>query len=422
MMKVNKTEFVIAGILLAAALILGATLLPSSLLFSRLITGLGIGYVLARGYFGFAGSANLAFRRGSTKLMRALMLLVILASFVSLFYSAVPASDVNPDFVMKYNLFVHPVTMGTIIGGFMFGVGMAFASGCASGLLTDLTLEFPKAVLGIIFFGIGFLLSMPFGAKMPWINTSLIKSSADTNGVWFPDLFKFDGLNGFLGALILNIILAAIVIKLSYVYEAKRKAKGTYTPVDTEVEAEQAVGQLLDTNLSFYQRFFARPWTLWESAIGMAIMYAAVLGLTKGAWGVSGAFPFWVAKLANLFGVSAEAIGNYTGNAKLVAPGIFQHQMSLQGFAIAIGAFIALLSMGRLFASFKAGLKIKGKQAIFAIIGGLLMGLSIGFGKGCNAGALFSPIVSFSLSGWIFLVFMVCGAYVGNRIMNLNKK
>ena len=33
MMKVNKTEFVIAGILLAAALILGATLLPSSLLF-----------------------------------------------------------------------------------------------------------------------------------------------------------------------------------------------------------------------------------------------------------------------------------------------------------------------------------------------------------------------------------------------------
>ena len=29
------------------------------------------------------------------ELMRALMLLVILASFVSLFYSAVPASDVN---------------------------------------------------------------------------------------------------------------------------------------------------------------------------------------------------------------------------------------------------------------------------------------------------------------------------------------
>lgn len=421
-MKVNKKEYAIAGTLLAVALVAGGLFLPSSLHFSRLIIGLGIGYVLGRGFYGFAGTANRAYNTGSTKLMRSFMLLIILSSFITVFFAAVPASDVNPGFVLQYSHFIHPVSLGTIVGSFIFGVGMAFAGACASGVLTDLSLEFPKAVLALIFFGMGFVISMPFGAKMPWIGTSFIKSSPDINGVWFPDLFRFDGLNGFLGALLLNILLAAIVIKLSYVYEARRKAKGTLRAVGSEKESEEAMGQLLDTNLSFYQRFFARPWTLWESAAAMALMYAALMGFTKSAWGVSGAFGFWFAKILNLLGVSAEAIGNYTGNPNLVTPGVFEHQQSVQDIGIALGAFIALFSMGRLFTSFKAGLKIKGKQAFFASVGGLLMGLSIGFSRGCNAGGLFSPIVSFSLSGWIFLVFMVCGAFVGNRLMNLKKK
>ncbi len=418
-MKINSKEIVIAGILLASALLLGATMLPSPLHFARLIIGLGIGYTLGRGAYGFAGTANRAYNSGSTKLMRSFMLLIILSSFATVVFAAVPANAVNPDFVLKYAHFIHPVTLGTVIGSFIFGLGMSFAGGCASGVLTDLSVEFPKALLALIFFGMGFVISMPFGAKFPGlINQSILKSSPDINGVWFPDLFKFDGLNGFLGSLIVNIILAMIVIKLSYAYEAKRKAAGTYSPVGSEVESEQALEQLLDTNLPFYQRFFVRPWTLWESAIAMALMYVALMGFTKSAWGVSGAFGFWFAKLLNLFGVSAEAIGNYTGNPNFVASGIFEHQQSVQDIGIILGAFIALFSMGKLIDSFKAGLKMSGKQAIFAIIGGLLMGLSIGISKGCNAGGLFSPIVSFSLSGWIFLVFMVGGAFVGNRIIN----
>ena len=422
-MKTNQTEIVIAGVLLAVALLLGATLLPSSPHFARLIIVMGLGYTLGRGAYGFAGTANRAYHTGSTKLMRSFMYLIILSSFVTVVFAAVPADAVNPDFVLKYGHFIHPVSLGTVIGSFMFGVGMSFAGGCASGVLTDMTVEFPKAVLALIFFGMGFVISMPFGAKFPTlVNGSFFTSSPDINGVWFPDLLKFDGLNGFLGTLIVNIILAAIVIKLSYAYEAKRKAAGTYSPVGSEKESEEAMAQLTDTDLSFYQRYFMRPWTLWESAIGMTLMYVALMGFTKSAWGVSGAFGFWFAKLMNLFGVSSEAIGNYTGNPNLVASGIFEHQQSVQDIGIVLGAFIALFSMGRLVDSFKAGLKIGSKQAILAVIGGLLMGLSIGLSKGCNAGGLFSPIVSFSLSGWIFLVFMVCGAIAGNLIISPKNK
>ena len=38
----------------------------------------------------------------------------------------------------------------------------------------------------------------------------------------------------------------------------------------------------------------------------------------------------------------------------------------------------------------------QGKQGDFSIIGGLLMGLSIGFGKGCNAGASFLQSSAFA--------------------------
>lgn len=415
----KKTEYAIGFGLLVLVLILGSTLLATPLHFARLLIGLGIGYLLARAAFGFAGTINRAFNTGSTKLMRAFMMLIILASFVTLIFAAIPASDVNPEFFVKYGHFIHPITLGTVIGSFMFGIGMSFAGGCASGVLTDLSVAFPKALLALIFFGMGFVISIPFGSKLPgyFVNESLIKSSPEVNGVFFPDLFKFDGFNGFLGAFILTIILAAIVIKLSFAYEAKRKREGTYEVVESELEGEKSLVHFVEQDkLTFYEKWFARPWSLWEGAIAMTLMYAALMGLTKSAWGVSGAFGFWFAKLATTLGLSKDALLNYVGNPEYLNPTIFTHQQSVQDMGIILGAFIALLTMGRLFKSFKQGLKISGKDAVLAIIGGLLMGLSIGLSKGCNAGGLFSPIVSFSLSGWIFLIFMGAGAVVGGKI------
>ena len=89
MMKVNKTEFVIAGILLAAALILGATLLPSSCSFQ-------VDYRFWVSVMSWLEDISAlpirepCFQERFNKLMRALMLLVILASFVSCFIPPSP--------------------------------------------------------------------------------------------------------------------------------------------------------------------------------------------------------------------------------------------------------------------------------------------------------------------------------------------
>ena len=44
------------------------------------------------------------------------------------------------------------------------------------------------------------------------------------------------------------------------------------------------------------------------------------------------------------------------------------------------------------------------------------MGFGTRLSNGCNVGALYTPIANFSLSGWIFLVFLVLGEIFGNII------
>ena len=50
------------------------------------------------------------------------------------------------------------------------------------------------------------------------------------------------------------------------------------------------------------------------------------------------------------------------------------------------------------------------------MIGGFLMGVGTRIANGCNAGALFTPIAQFSLSGWLFFIFMFVGGWLGNML------
>jgi len=54
--------------------------------------------------------------------------------------------------------------------------------------------------------------------------------------------------------------------------------------------------------------------------------------------------------------------------------------------------------------------------ALFALLGGALMGLGARVAMGCNIGAFFATVTNGDPSGWIFLVGMALGAYVGVKI------
>jgi uncharacterized membrane protein YedE/YeeE len=75
------------------------------------------------------------------------------------------------------------------------------------------------------------------------------------------------------------------------------------------------------------------------------------------------------------------------------------------------GALICVLLTGK----FTFSSRYSAKQLMLFAIGGLFMGLGTRFANGCNVGALYTPIANLSLSGWIFLVFLVAGGVLGNK-------
>ena len=145
----NKKEHMIGLLFGLGIVIWGRYFLTSDMLFFRLMVGIGFGYTLSRGYTGFAGSVNRAYRTGSTRLMRTMAMMFFLTALMSI------AVLFNED-ATTFDLWINPINVGLLLGGILFGFGMTFSSCCASGVLTDLVTALPRGLITLIFFGFVF--------------------------------------------------------------------------------------------------------------------------------------------------------------------------------------------------------------------------------------------------------------------------
>lgn len=411
----KKGEQILGFVAIILVFILGKMLLKTDMLFFRLLVGVGLGYTLTRAYTGFAGSINRAFNTGSTKLMRTLMMLFFITCLLTTAFLF--KADAT-----SYDLWINPINFGLMIGGVLFGFGMAFSSCCASGVLTDLVTGFPRAFTTLIFFGLGVFLGYPIQNTAGWINNSWFSTPVGdklSGGVFLPDLFKWDGLEGYLGALILTGIFCVIVVGIAYTYEKKRKLNGTYTGCDSEI-AQDKKEELDSKTYKFfskesYYQLFAKPWTLTEGAVVLSILFTLLMGVTKAGWGASTPYGIWFGKILMVFGVSPESLESFTKmSANAFRLPFFQHEVSVQNFGILIGTILYLLMAGKLKEMFLSEMHISGKEVLLFALGGITMGIGTRFANGCNVGALYTPIANFSLSGWVFLIFMVVGGIIGN--------
>jgi len=75
-----------------------------------------------------------------------------------------------------------------------------------------------------------------------------------------------------------------------------------------------------------------------------------------------------------------------------------------------------LLTAGIFKRTFMSEMHITFKEILLYALGGISMGFGTRLANGCNVGALYTPIANFSLSGWIFLAFMVVGGIAGNKL------
>lgn len=155
-------------------------------------------------------------------------------------------------------------------------------------------------------------------------------------------------------------------------------------------------------------------WSYTTGAILLAVLNIALFALSKIPWGVTTPFSYWGAWVAQTFGVHVEKWFYFAGPHKnALNMSFFTNQGSLMNLGVIVGALLASLAASQ----FKIK-KIKSvSQVIAAISGGLLMGYGARIAFGCNIGALFSGLASSSLHGWIYMVFMFAGAWIGSKLL-----
>lgn len=419
--KINATELILGIAVLAGAILLGASKLAGPMLVFRLIIGLSLGYVLARAYTGFAGSVNRAYNGGSTRLMRAMTMMFFVSSLIVaglLMFNKNEAGEA----IISYGLWINPINMGLILGGLLFGFGMTFSSCCASGVMTDLVTDLPKAVITLVFFAMGVFMGTPLQNTANWINTSWFNSASYENGVFLPDVFASTPLNGFLGAIVFTGIMCVLVVAASHYYESYRKRTNTYNAIPSETRQYKldnlsAPTKKEDIPHYLYRRVFVDPWTLEVGALLITILFGIMFAVTKGGWGASGPYGIWFGKALNMMGVSGESLAAFTkGKPDPYLAPFFANGVTVQNIGIILGALVYMLTSGQMAQTAKEFFSYPKWQYPLFVLGGFSMGFGTRLSNGCNVGALYSPIASFSLSGWIFFAFLVIGGIIGNTV------
>lgn len=396
MNKNLKIQAIIGFVLAALMLVWAYSVTPKLALY--LVTGLLFGYVLTRSRFGYAGGVKKVYMTGNYSLTRTLFIMFVITAIVvaGIHYNAIShgkALEAVPGFSS-----VRALDMGTIIGGLLFGGGMIFAGGCASGTLTDLGEGAVRAFIALIFYIIG----APIGH---WLRVMYDKSSFKLISVkvYFPSYF------GYIGSVLLTAGLFLLLYFLVYTYSQKRKRENTFISDEYE-EIEKPLVE--DPNAKFfsyqtYHKFFIERWSFLVGALLISLLFILVLVSTGKSWGVTSAFTSAGVWVFSHLGVDFAAIGGFDKEIK-AAHNLLADPGTVRNIGIVAGAAIAFLLAGR----FKLDTAFRFKDASLYAVGGLIMGIGARFAKGCNVGALYSAITNFSLHGWGFLVAMTVGGII----------
>jgi len=342
-----------------------------------LIIGLLLGYTLFHARFGFTSAFRRLMSVGNGQAMRAHM--VMLAVAVTLF-APILAFGLS-FFGGPVAGYVSPVGVSLIVGAFIFGIGMQLGGGCASGTLYAIGGGRTVMFVTLLFFIIGTTIGayhLPFWTEeMPAFEPISLATST--------------GL-GYGGAWAVSIALFGIIAWITVLIEKKRKSP-KMAPLPTE---------------HGWKRIFRGSWPLFAAAIILAVLNAVTL-MTRGTpWGITSAFALWGSKIAETFGVDVASWGYWQGaNAAALQTTIFADSTTILNFGVILGAFLASAAGGL----FKFS-KVTPGNFMASVIGGLLMGYGARLAFGCNIGAYFGGIASFSLHGYIWGIMAIGGTFL----------
>ncbi|WP_339146033.1 MULTISPECIES: YeeE/YedE family protein [unclassified Sutcliffiella] len=373
MQKPFLTLGLAAGFLLLVAIVASTDWIQGALY----IIGVALGMTLLHARFGFTSAFRRLMSVGNVQGLQAHMLMLAVAT--TLF-----AIILNSGFSFTGNTpagYVSPVGISVLVGAFIFGIGMQLGSGCASGTLYSVGGGSSSMILTLVSFIVGSVIGAYHFTF--WME--------DTPALPPISLAESTGL-GFFGGWVVQMLLFAGIYWIT-VQIAKKKKPPHMKPLATTTGWKKVV---------------RGSWPLFAAAIILALLNALTLAIRGNPWGITSAFALWGGKALMAVGVDVTSWGYFAGeNGAALTQTVLADSTSVMNFGIILGAFIAASAQG----TFKPK-KIKPGIAGASIIGGLLMGYGARLAFGCNIGAYFGGIASFSLHGWVWMVMAMLGTLV----------
>lgn len=417
--------------------------------------GFVYGMCLQYGRFCFSSAFRDLFAVGVPRMAVGIMIAMALFGAVSAVVTVTGNSTFHPA----------PYGIHSVIAGFIFGVGMVLTGGCASGSLykagegnaTALVVILSISVSQAIFATVGGWTNslVPYSWHLSAVGKGLPASINAGDGwvdqylagyVWNQPVNRFGKLlefqnpfaASFVGDVLIGIVVPAAIILL-----------GVYLIWYRKGFLRKRVGEKLPTTgLGVH---LAGYWTMIMASnrtaiAGLALGIAAGLhmyvmkglmlkfdvsnfgqlmtkmGITDGLsakgtvfdpgyWYVTTQEAQWVGWVFNKLG--ANNMDNIYFGLENGLPNPLINPADWMSLALIGGAAVMALLSNEF--------KWKGttrELAIWAIIGGTLMGIGSRLGLGCNVGAFFVRVSQGDVSGWMFGAGMFVGAYVGVKFFN----
>ncbi|MCP3026354.1 YeeE/YedE family protein [Halobacillus sp. A5] len=362
---------IIASIILFISII-SATTFTQGILF---IIGIAFGLALLHARFGFTSAFRRLLSVGNVQGLQAHMIMLAVASVL---FAVIFAADFSFTGAAPSGN-VSPVGISILVGSFLFGIGMQLGSGCASGTLYSVGGGKSSMIITLISFIAGSV-----------IGAYHIGFWQDTPALPPISLTESTGLGNF-GGLIVQLFIFAGIYALTLKF-ARKKNPPQMAPLKTT------------TGL---KRIWRGSWPLITAAIVLAVLNAITLAVKGSPWGITSAFALWGSKFIQLFGIDVASWQYWQDDSAPLTETVLADGTSVMNFGILLGAFIAAAFQG----NFKPG-RIKPGIAAASVIGGLLMGYGARLAYGCNIGAYFSGIASFSLHGWVWMIMALGGSFL----------
>ena len=381
------------------------------------VMGLIMGYVLQRSFFGFAGT-SVRTGKGNPKLAYAVLAMFAMVAIVVAFITA----SGNMNFAKSISDHARPIGLGTALGAIIFGIGMVMAKACASGSLTDFgSSGILRVSIVLVFFVIG-------AGPGQMVQDYMVGRTSELGIAKPTSLVALLGSNDWalFGAVLLTLTFLATLGLVAYLVAKKIRLNKGLKQSDLEIamgETEDSFTQWAkenniklindekkffskDTMWKFYFNVFSKKMSLWLGAIAFGGLMIAAIAMNGKGWGVTTSF-------SNMMGwiTGEDSMINHGGTPK--AATILNDGGTWRNLGLLIGA------LGYMLTSYKAkfisdwyGFKNKKTWIGFGVaaIAGFFLGFGARMADGCNAGQWATGMTTFSLSGWIFGIFMVGGA------------